>query len=110
MPLSKSYLFGFYLGTDCDSFVALHGLGNGHAFDSFRDFEKGHMWLIDDLRHDFNDHFRIAVYGYDTGLYQSISHLDLETLASDFRLALQSFRRSSLVRVDPTPAHRDRSH
>ena len=78
------------------SFVAIPGLGGGHAYGSFQDSESEFMWLLDRLPKD-QPRFRIMTYGYDTTIPDSDSVQDLEDLASAFRASLATVRVRSSV-------------
>ncbi|KAL1636989.1 hypothetical protein SLS58_009515 [Diplodia intermedia] len=72
--------------------VAIGGL-NGHAFGSFKQSGRGHMWLRDDLPLDF-EQARVFTYGYDTSpehdAFQNISDI-----AETFRKTLATLRRNA---------------
>ena len=73
---------------DC---VVVCGLG-GHAFGSFKEKGASYMWLRDTLPRDFPN-LRILLYGYESGLDGSESHLNISGIAETFIGHLRGLRR-----------------
>ena len=73
---------------DC---VVVCGLG-GHAFGSFKEKGTSYMWLRDTLPRD-SPNLRILLYGYDSGLNGSESHLNISRIAEAFIGHLRGLRR-----------------
>ncbi|MCJ1282611.1 hypothetical protein MMC26_001936 [Xylographa opegraphella] len=74
--------------------VVMHGLGNGHAYGSFKERGSEHMWLLDNLKKDCPS-ARILTYGYDSKL-ESNSFQTLEDLTIAFVKSLQVVREQDL--------------
>ena len=72
---------------DC---VVVCGLG-GHAFGSFKEKGASYMWLRDTLPTDFPN-LRILLYGYESGLDGSESHLNVSGIAEAFIGHLRGLR------------------
>lgn len=82
------------------SLVAVIG-GGGHAWGSFKERKKSHMWLVDDLPKDWSV-ARILVYGYGSKLRSnelpsSDNNQDLKTLAQTFSSSLSRVRECPTV-------------
>ncbi|MCJ1318427.1 hypothetical protein MMC15_003755 [Xylographa vitiligo] len=71
--------------------IIIHGLGNGHAYGSFKERGSEHMWLLDNLKKDCPS-ARILTYGYDSKLEESNSFQTLEDLTIAFVKSLQVVR------------------
>ncbi|UKZ56936.1 hypothetical protein TrVGV298_010783 [Trichoderma virens] len=74
--------------------IAISGLG-GHAFGSFKERDREHMWLRDALPHGMIDesdkHFaRIMVYGYESSVPNSDSFQNLEDIATSLHSDLRT--------------------
>ena len=66
--------------------LAVPGLG-GHPYGSFVHKGDGHMWLSESLPRDMPT-ARVIIYGYESGLQNSISFAGLNDLASSLRVAI----------------------
>ncbi|MCJ1394781.1 hypothetical protein MMC18_007661 [Xylographa bjoerkii] len=75
--------------------IVIHGLGNGHAYGSFKRRGSEHMWLLDNLKKDCLS-ARILTYGYDSKLEESNSFQTLEDLTIAFVKSLQVVREQEL--------------
>ncbi|MCJ1432424.1 hypothetical protein MMC27_001780 [Xylographa pallens] len=79
--------------------IIIHGLGNGHAYGSFKERGSEHMWLLDNLKKDCPS-ARILTYGYDSKLEESNSFQTLEDLTIAFVKSLQVVREQDSVSVN----------
>ncbi|KAK3363183.1 hypothetical protein B0T25DRAFT_32411, partial [Lasiosphaeria hispida] len=66
--------------------LAVPGLG-GHPYGSFADKGDGHMWLSESLPRDMPT-ARVMIYGYESGLQNSISFAGLDDLTGSLRVEL----------------------
>ncbi|MCJ1385547.1 hypothetical protein MMC17_008670 [Xylographa soralifera] len=83
--------------------VIIHGLGNGHAYGSFKERGSEHMWLLDNLKKDCPS-ARILTYGYDSKLEESNSFQTLEDLTIAFVRSLQVVREQDIsAALTPKP-------
>lgn len=81
--------------------LAVSGLGS-HPFGSFVHKEDGNMWLTNNLPRDIPA-ARVMIYGYESGLPGSRSHVQLDDLAGPLQIAicqiLRSDKRKSLLLI-----------
>lgn len=76
--------------------LAVSGLGS-HPFGSFVHKEDGNMWLTDNLPRDIPA-ARVMIFGYDSNLADSRSHVQLDDLAGLLQIAISRILRSDKKR------------
>lgn len=72
--------------------LAVSGLGS-HPFGSFVHKEDGNMWLTNNLPRDIPA-ARVMIFGYESTLLHSTSHVQLDDLASPLQIAISQILRS----------------
>lgn len=72
--------------------LAVSGLGS-HPFGSFVHKEDGNMWLTDNLPRDIPA-ARVMIFGYESELPHSRSHVQLDDLAGPLQIAISQILRS----------------
>lgn len=72
--------------------LAISGLGS-HPFGSFVHKEDGNMWLTDNLPRDIPA-ARVMIFGYESELPHSRSHVQLDDLAGPLQIAISQILRS----------------
>lgn len=72
--------------------LAVSGLGS-HPFGSFVRKEDGNMWLMNNLPRDIPA-ARVMIFGYESELQHSVSHVQLDDLASPLQIAISQILRS----------------
>ncbi|KAK3353279.1 hypothetical protein B0T25DRAFT_207363 [Lasiosphaeria hispida] len=80
-------LFAPSTGNHTVDVLAVPGLG-GHPYGSFVHKGDGHMWLSESLLRDMPT-ARVMIYGYESGLQDSISFAGLDDLAGSLRVAIR---------------------
>lgn len=73
--------------------LAVSGLGS-HPFGSFVHKEDGNMWLTNNLPRDIPA-ARVMIFGYESQLQHSQSHIQLDDLAGPVHIAISQILRSS---------------